>query len=131
MVEEKEGREWHWKSKVWCLAQKKTPAFQKLEKKSLRSLFSRIFGLTNITHFVYLASDSYAQQGYAVAPHPVYPCPRHRLGGTSFLSLAGCSATASTTPAAGPAIAAAPASTSSRGSLPLLTAQTNASVSWS
>ena len=48
-----------------------------------------------------------------------------------FLSLAGCSATASTTPVAGPAIAAALASTSSPGSLPLPTAQMNASVSWS
>lgn len=75
-----------------------------------------------------LSSDSYAQRGYAVAPHPTRPCRRPN-GCTSFLSLAGCSATASTTPAAGPAIAAAPASTSSPGSPPLPTAQTNASVS--
>ena len=46
-----------------------------------------------------------------------------------FLSPAGCSVTASTTPAVAPVTAAALASTNSRGNLPLPTVPTNASVS--
>lgn len=96
---------------------------------NLSSLFSRMFAKYH--SFVCLTHDSCAQQGYVMVLYPIHPCHHHRLGCTLSLSLAGCSVTASTTPAAGPAIAAALASTSSPGSLPLLTAPTSAAVSWS
>lgn len=87
MVEEKKGREQRRNSKVWCLAQKKNKTIKKLKKRALeKPLFQNIW-LSKYHWFMYLLSDSDAQQGHTAAPHPTRPCAHPDLVCVPLLSL--------------------------------------------